>query len=221
MKSYLAILISALPLVTLTSFAEVEDLLIPVTGSEEASVRVNNEQLLKEYLSVAKRHRIVRVNADLLLSEEKIRIALFDGLSLIFEVTDLRMRPDSFNWTGMISEPPYTVEDLLNMAFFKTLEMAKMAHTAMFGISISADRYLRDDNTGGSWRAFHSDRNTLDTKVKPWDSSEGTTSFYAIRASFDHPILHAQYRLRSLESDPQYHILIEVDRDKLPKRIVM
>jgi len=69
--------------------ATAQDLFAPVTGAEEASVRAKNTRYLAERLYVAKRHRIVRVNGDVLRSGEgrPLLLNLFNDVQVSYVIT--------------------------------------------------------------------------------------------------------------------------------------
>jgi hypothetical protein len=203
----LAALIVATSLVPSDCFAQVPELLIEVTGSEEATVRAENEYFLKKHLYFAKRHRIVRINDAALESQEAIRISTFDRESLIVAVTKREVDRNGFTtgWEGEIAEPPFSAKELMDQV--PTLEEAKLLHSSMFTVVISTARYAYDELTG----AITPTRADED----PENASPRSSSFYGLHANISIPTLSGQYRLRSLEMDPRYHILIEDDQAKL------
>jgi hypothetical protein len=186
-------------------------LLTEVRGSEEATVRAKNEYFLKRELYFAKRHRIVKVNADVLKSEEAITIALFDGTALTLEVTSLKVDSNGFitAWEGTIPNPPISAEDLLDQV--STIEEARFLHSAMFTISIAATRYDYDEATGVSTPSYISKRTP---KQNPEQGDLSISIFYGIHANISVPTLPERYWIRSLELSPKYHLLIEVDDSK-------
>lgn len=117
---FLTILAASLSLFLSHALADAPEFLIPVTGSEEAMSRVNNPYFLKKETYFAKQYRIVKVNTELLLNADQIKISLFDDLSATLQVTitisvDVQSDGLSINWKGHFIEPtaPVSVDDLV------------------------------------------------------------------------------------------------------------
>ena len=70
------------------AFGELPELLVPVTGSEEASARAYNDHFLQKHTYAAKRHRIMKVKAGLLMDAEVFTVTLFDDV--IFGVSTVK-----------------------------------------------------------------------------------------------------------------------------------
>lgn len=195
---------------------EIPDLLLPVSEAEATQVRQANQQWLDEYLKRAKRHRLVRVDAGALLSREQVRITLFDGHSLVLQVSERELHgsdtePYSFDWTGQVPDPPFTAEDLLAMnPNIRSLEAAKFLYDAWLANAFSGSLYLKDATTGGTWPVPHNHVGD-DCGSEPPASIPGATPFYAVRGDFSDPRYPGAYRLRPIEQDPEYHVLIELD----------
>lgn len=216
MKRWFLILAAALPVAAFAGPAEVPDLLVLLSQAEEARVRQNNQKWLDEHLKSAKRHRLVRVDPGVLLSSDRFRITLFDDRTMLLEVLERDLhgsdaQPYYFQWTGSVATPPFSAEDLLAMnPHIGSLETAKFLHNAILEISIFGSRYLKDLATDGSWPVPH-DHVGDDCSCPPSDAVPGTAPFYAIRADFTDPEHAFSYRIRPIEQDPQYHVLVEVD----------
>lgn len=220
----LTLIVVTLVVVPLGSHAEIPELLTPVTGSEEATVRLLNEYFLKKHLYLAKRHQIVRINTDLLESVERFRISLFDNDTLTAEVSELDVSPhgSSIRWDGEIVDPPFTTEDLMDQGL--TLERAKTIYSALFGLSIFAGPMCYDKKTGANSPTFARASNGV-CDCRSLDPASNASVFYEVSTSFSvqsflpnaYKVMLApprEYRLEILEMGGAYHILIEIDQDK-------
>ncbi len=207
------------------SHAEIPELLTAVTGSEEATVRAVNEYFLKKHLYIAKRHKIVRVNANLLASVEIFRLSLFDNDSLVAKVTelDIRRRGSSIRWEGEIVDPPFTVEDLVGQG--QDLARAKMIHATFFNLSVNAALMCYDEKTGVNSPTYARNGDGA-CDCQSLDPAANSSVFQAVLASFSvlsflpnaYKVQLApprEYRLEVLEMGGPYHILIEIDQDKV------
>lgn len=190
---------------------EIPDLLLPLSEAEANEVRQANREWLDEYLERAKRHRLVRVNADALLTREEVRITLFDGRFFRIRVGERELHgcdsePSHFTWTGRFSDPPFSAEDLLAMnPHIRNLEGAKRIYDGMMAIPFSGSLHLKDLATGGSWPVPHNCIGDY-CACRPPEAVPGTTPFYAVRGRFP-----GRYSLRPIEHDPEYHVLVELD----------
>ena len=214
MKSYvLAVLTIVSSLVPFDSFAELPELLTPVTGSEEAIVTSENDYFLKKHLYFAKRHRIVRVDLDLLESVEQFTISLFDDVSLAVEVTELDVDRDKLviRWKGRVINPKYSFDDLNRR--LQNPEDAKSLHDGLFGLSISAGQFDYDEVSGANLPS-HPRRSYLGRDRRIFDARINMSKFYGVSAEFSGPTLRDNYILKTLEMGGAYHILIEVDPTK-------
>lgn len=222
MQRLLPIFLALLPAAAFSGPAEVPDLLEPLSQAEAIEVRQNNEAWLGEHLKYARRHRLVRVDADVLLSGERVRVVLFDGRSILFELLEREVHgsetaPYRFEWSGRVADSPITAEELLAMnPHIGPLEHAKVLYDAMFGISMRGSLYLRDVTTGGSWPVPH-DHIGDDCECQRPEPVPGTVPFYTIRADFNDVRSPFSYRLRPLEHDPRYHVLAEIDLTSYPR----
>jgi hypothetical protein len=202
-------------------FAQAPELLIPVTGSEAATILAKNHYFVSKHLYVAKRHRLVRVNTDALLKSEKIRISLFDDLALTFEVTKLEVSPArTINWRGRLADPPVSPKDLMvTGSGFKTLEEAESYHHEIFGISISAELY-RYFPKSDLYTVYGPENNPSGNRnprcipiTAPPDSPHPPV--YGARTKIYIPYVgEERFRLKPLELTPNYHLLIQVDSTK-------
>lgn len=192
------------------------DLLVPVPPSEAMQVKAKNQYYVKKYLYLAQRYRMVRVRTDLLLTAEKVRIPLFDGQSLIFNVTRLKTDDTraSIRWRGKLAAPPFSAKDLLARApSIDSLKQAEFIHDAYFSIYITAARYDFHPGTGLFMPSVDYLKRILcddppDTKKKP-------RSVYGVTMDITIPGLKNEYRLESLTMSPGYHLFIEVDQSKI------
>ena len=208
MKRYTVTLILATIFAIPTSaFAQLQELFISITPSEESAVRTKNDYFLKKHLYFAKRHRIVRVNTDLFETAVQFSIPLFDDESISVSRTKVEANSDRYiiNWHGQIADPPFPAEELTKQGV--PLEESEFLHSTLFSISMAAVSHDYDLATGASTPS--SFRKTED------NAGLHTSTFYAVAADISVPTLPSQYKLISLEMDRRYHLLIEIDPAKM------
>lgn len=219
MKSFfLAILAASISLSSSLAFGELPEFLVAVTGSDEAIAQAKNDYFLKKNTYFARRYRIVQVNVGLLESVERFRISLFDDESITVEVARLKIMHDglSIRWKGRITEPTLSVENLITGGI--TPEDAKIAHSAIVGLRIVAAEVSYDEATGRKYSyyfpkfesfRYSNSRNTSGGNASEPEKSALYDVIFTIEA-----LLPYQYWLRPLETDPRYHVLIEIDPNK-------
>ena len=119
-------------------------------------------------------------------------------------VTGLKVDGDGadISWAGEISDP-LRAEDLVNQGL--TPEQARATRSNLFRLDISAIRYVYDETTGTS-RRFD---------VAPKNLRSSVATYYEAEAEFFSPRLNTEYKIRALEMDPRYHVLIEIDQGKM------
>lgn len=215
MKSSFRTILAALPLLSSPhAVAELSEFLIPVTGSDEAIAQAKNDYFLKKSTYFAKRHRIVGVNTELLESAGQFKISLFDDISVVVEVTGLRIRPDglSIGWSGRIIEPEITVHELIADGI--SPKEAKFLKPHMEKISITAAQVSYDEATGTKYQYFFPDFELYRVPSSEKSGGYDRSALYDVVATIQNIRLPHQYELRPLETDPQYHLLIEIDPEK-------
>jgi len=202
----LAILLTALILVPTGAFAELQEFLIPVDPLEEATQRNKSNRFLQEHGYFASRYRIVRVNTSLLESEEQFTISFFDDVSLTVQVQERDVHPQGYrlSWSGKVVDPPISPKFLEDQG--NTPEQAKFMHASMFGITISAIKYDYDEANDQSFPSYTRDSN---------ERASRSSTFYGVGAFFAVSSLPAHYSLRALKNDKRYHVLFEIDQDKI------
>lgn len=198
-------------LLAVVSAAPAQDLLIPVTGVELAEVRADNDYFINRHLFFAKRHKIVRVDAELLKSEESLNVGLFDGLTITIARENVHVSPGrEIYWTGLITDPAFD-PDYYHKGD-RTTEYAHTLYVAAFDVRLSAVAYDRELTTG---TAFEATRGYTAPSIGSAPPVFEEEAFYEVYADFSAPTLPGRYRLRALETNPEYHVLYEVDREKI------
>jgi len=219
-----AVLLVNLILYPFTAFAQAPELFIPVTGSEEAIVQAKNAYFLKKELYFAKRHRIVRINTDLLLQDEKSRAQiianLFDDVTFTYEVTERDIKPDQLGarLRARFTNPPTgLVRDFMNVGSGMTLSAAESLLDDVYGLSILGALYVHDARRDRFWPAYlftnyAPGRPSSEVRPKKLPPSHATT--YGFWSNILDPFSNDKYFLRSIPGDPQYHVVWQIDYSK-------
>ena len=211
----LKMLMAALIALSIDSIAQNQELLTPVTGPELAEVRSNNEYFLKKHLYRAKQHRIVRVDMDVLLSEEPFVISLFgsDELAVVpSEVEILGEDSTTIRWTGSFENPYLSVDELLSNA--DSIKQAAAMHDAMFGVQIYGAKYEHDTESGANFPVL-ARGNLPEEYYERHRTRSGNPTFYSVSANFYNNERTKRYQLKPLEMGGSNHILIETDPSKM------
>ena len=211
---FLTILAASLSLFLSHALADAPEFLIPVTGSDEAIARVNNPYFLKKETYFAKQYRIVKVNTDLLLNADQIKIPLFDDLSVTLQVSKVNVHVNGFTigWTGRFIEPSVSVDDLVAGGLSPKRAEALFQHVN--SLSISAAQISFDETTRLKYPHYFPRFEKFLNSTRKF-SSDGKSAVYEVGFLIEGIVLPKTYELIPLFSDPQYHVLIEVDRNKL------
>lgn len=194
--------------------AQYAEFLTPLTESEGATVRLENDYFLKKHLYAAKRHRLVRANVDLLKSGTPFVISLFEDESLVVEPTEFVVRGDGsiLIWKGTISNPPISVNEL--MSTFPSEKEAQLAHSALFGISIGAARYEHDVQSGANFTLAPLP-NDAELSIESQKAHPDNQIFYGVTAKFLILPTSREYMLLPLEMGGAHHIVYEIDRSRV------
>lgn len=209
------ILIALLSLFSSHAFAEPQELLVPVTDSEGAIAEASNEYFLKKETYFAKQYRIVKVNTDVLVNAEQIRISLFDGLSVTLEVSSVDVHPEGFEilWRGRFIEPSGVSIDEL-VAGGMSRKGAEKVASQLNSLTIGAAQVSYDENARLKY-GHHFPRFSEFRSASRRFSLDGQSPIYEVGFYIHRVVLPKVYELRPLASDPQYHVLIELDPDKI------
>lgn len=225
MKTYSLLCVLAAILVTANvSAIELPELLIPVSGQEEQQVRAKQDYFLKKHNYFAKRHRIVRINTDVLLNAPRFRITFFDDASVTVRRERIQYggpeERSTFIWKGHMENQPIedflgegelTDEDLLGVG--ELTDDIREDYSLLVGVSIWGAKKVYDPETG-----LTASLTALDWKtsrpINSVDSSKGQYAFFSVRADISPLSLSTTFTLRALGLDRRYHILIEEDPAK-------
>ena len=193
---------------------ELRDLLSPVTGQELVDTKERNDYFLKKHLHLAKNHRIVKVDEQVLLSDDEFKIELFDGDSMRVRTNAIDVKGDGFliTWTGVFSNPVMSLTDLEK--YMGSEENAKLAYDAMYGIHIAGSRSEVDGTTGMNISIYTDNEQAM---MRPEWRGSGNSSNWFYRWSGRLPGTGSGklIRILSLEMGGPYHLLIEFDPSKM------
>lgn len=204
----------------LTTLAQAPELFLPVTGSEEAIARAENEYFLKKTLYFAKRHRIVRVNASLLLKNSdapgEITVNLFDDVKLRYGVTRLiDLSVGQIGFSAQLVTPPMSVGDVMRENPGLSYATAADLHNMFFELSIAGSEFVHDTVRNRYWptstvKEYYS--HTRPGKLPKLPPA--AERFYAFQAEILSPDATEKYMLEPLYGNPRYHVVWEVDYSK-------
>lgn len=195
--------------------SDLPELFIPVSGQEEQQVRRENQYFLKLHNYFAKRHRIVRVNTGVLFNAPRFRITFFDDMSISVRRDSITYNGESkamFSWTGRMENQPIAPEDFLSRGH--PPDRANDAYAAVVEVSIAGSSYVYDPKTGRSSSLASRDSKTLRPTASV-DRSKGQYKIRAIQTEISPLSLSTTFRLKPLETDKRYHVLIETDPAKI------
>lgn len=201
-------------LISPQAFAGSINLLEPVDESELAQARAASDYFIRKETYFAKQYRIVKVNVDLLLNSPEIQIALFDGQSVRLRVTSVNVHPShsSIGWTGHFVDPEITMDELLKAGLPD--EDANFLAPAANSQVIAAGEisYNADTRRKYSWYDPRFAKHVSATRAY---SHDGRSRVYDVGFFMNHSKLSSVFELRPIASDPQYHVLIELDPEKI------
>ena len=198
-----------------SSASELPELLIPVTGQAEQQVREKQGYFLKKHTYFAKRHRIVRVDTDVLFNEPTFRITFFDDASVIVRRDEFEYRgteKSRFIWKGHMEGQGIALEDFLTEG--NSPERARIEYSALVEVWIAGAKQVYHPETGTSSSLVGLDAKTM-KPINSVDPSKGEYEFYDIGTEIAPLSLSATFRLHSLDPDKRYLIVMEVDPAKL------
>jgi hypothetical protein len=194
------------------------NLLETVDESELAEARLAsdwfiNDYFIKQETYFAKRYRIVKVNVDLLLNSPEIEMELFDGQSLRLRVTSADVHPanSSIGWTGHFVHPEITTNEIVKSGLPE--EDANFLAPAANSQVIGAAEISYNANTRRKY-PWYDPRFAEHASATRAYSDDGKSRVYDVSFFMNHSKLPGIYELRSLASDPRYHVLIEHDPEK-------
>lgn len=201
------------------SWALDQELLLPLTGDELNRAQEENEYYIRKHTFDAKRYRLVKVNADALLSGEDIRITLFEDDTLIASSTlvEVDERTDAIRWKGNVNHPTLRPESLLDK--YGSIEAAQTVYNALMGVEFFGFPNELDQATGFNFEIQVDPMELLQSNAGPIDSaSRNDNQFYGITSNFSPNTLRGSYSLHLLGRGGAFHILTERDESKTYKR---
>lgn len=164
-----------------------------------------------EYFAKPNRYKLVRVNLELLESDEPFAISLFDDDVLIVEKIAARNESGLYGmWTGTVLSPSPPIEVFLTDG--ATTQDATEARRRWFTISISSGAVDRNTATGETrdpQLSFSPDEITETAVVERLFAVEST-----IIIPFEITTISGEYHLQPLRENPDYHLLMEIDPSK-------
>ena len=233
----LILFVAVLSLLTPSSAANSNEILIPVTGDEQARLLKKGHHFLEQLRYVSKRIRIVKVNTDPLLGDvSSVVISPFDDVSISLDRSNLQVRPNGlgFVWEGFYGGLPETKTQTLTGLAAEGLDAdtASRFYDDVFSVKITGSKYVFDNTTGKSESLSAITVDSSGVLIPARDSNRlkskrDRREFYEVLVDLrPPPILSAQrndvrdarprsYQVRSLPADRRYHVVYEVDPEKL------
>ena len=152
-------LVVCLAFLPVQALAQDRVLFEPLTSSEEADARARNSYFIGKHTFGAKRHRLVNVNIELLETDGRIVIPLFDRKEIVADSTAIQIRKTSgtLSWRGQIVQNIVTEEVILqamddqgvpeHLDHSGRAKVARTLFAQLTEIQISAGFYERDSKT--------------------------------------------------------------------------
>ena len=195
--------------------AQVQELLMPVTGTDVAEARTKNVYFLKKHLYSARRHRIVRVNVDVLQSREPFEISLFNNKSITVEPINVEVQGEGaiILWFGKIANPPLSIDEM--MSEMGSQKEAQLTHDALYGVTIAAARYEHDEEFDANF-TYYTKKENPHQRTRLNDSEPAADRlFYGLSANLKASGIGGRFQLRPLEMGGDFHVLYEIDHSKI------
>ncbi len=176
-----------------------EKLFQPVDQTMQDRLFEENQFSLKRATYFGKRHRIVKVNMDLLVDNGRAFVVNpFDDIQFIVNTAEIKVYGGGLSqrWVGNLLDPRLDLAEAdIPVAFKKQLNT--------LGINISATRIVKP--------AHHFDK---DTKVGITSDPNKEVITSKIYVSGKFPEYGVRYRLLPINQSADYHLIIELDNSK-------
>jgi len=223
-KTPIWLLISALSISCLPVHGQqLDELIIPVTGTELAEVYKQKDFAIREKLYYSKAHQIVKVNDGLLYNAEKFRITLIGNVQLTVETTAVEeTTPGAISWHGLIV--PRTKERVpIRRASGEPLPEAKaeQLYEDIYGISIYVTEWDQNNETREVRRVMYRPKGfgfeppTSEERIAAgaWRDYQ-PNAFRTVRTRIAIAGSDKVFRIETLD-DSEYHVLFEENRDRM------
>jgi len=228
-------LVVCLAFLPVQALAQDRVLFEPLTSSEEADARARNSYFIGKHTFGAKRHRLVNVNIELLETDGRIVIPLFDRKEIVADSTAIQIRKTSgtLSWRGQIVQNIVTEEVILqamddqgvpeHLDHSGRAKVARTLFAQLTEIQISAGFYERDSKTGANLNPITFTGLTAagilgamsPCQPNRYEKYSADSNFVrGASANLRVPNESATYRLDMLGMGGPYHILYEVDPSK-------
>jgi hypothetical protein len=207
-------------IMTSLAVAGTNELLLPVADSEVMLIEKRNERFLAEHRYFAKRHRIVRIDSKLLLTDgNEFTITPFPDSTYLVATKDIRRAPFQSVWSGIAINPslPIDVFDSLSEEERQGMTVEKMKEVFL-GISLTVTEYDLNTNTG---EIVHAAKRppmispggpNYEPPAAPAEMNFG--AFQGVKGTIDIELLGGKYKLLPLKNDPEFHIVFEVNEER-------
>lgn len=203
--------------VPLTTQAQEPVLLEPLTKSEEAVARAENHYFIREATFAAKRHRLVKVDIDLLETRGEIVIPLFDGEKMVVDFKDIKIDKvgGGFRWDGRLVQDKFTEGLFLDHLPVSNVDAAGLIFESLTEVTIIVDLYERDRKSGANLIPVTTFADAMSPnkpdRYAQRHSNANPDNILGVTATLYPQIIPGEYRLQMLGMGGPYHILYEVD----------
>jgi hypothetical protein len=228
-KSRNAIFVVTLVLGPLAQAQPLPELLQSVDAGKVQQLVQYNSPWLEIELYSAKRYRIVTVNSNLLMKDEDFAVTLFDDKARLHLTADtIQRREDTIAWNAEV------LVDLPELLRSRGAKQTVLLTAVAWDTDDAGRALLSFDNRfqfSPRWTFDFFDRPVLAegqglaTGPPPRTPEEiarhkdllklAKHVFYSVNADFEMLFPSAKYRLFPLKYTPKYHVLLEVDPEKI------
>ena len=184
--------------VSIDATAQYRNLLARVPASELPNVREKNDYFIRKLSCHVKQYRFATVDMSALLSNEPIRIHLFDNESIVIHPTTINYKNGGvILWYGMPEDVPNYGPNpyLAGQQLKKARERYEESYEVTIGASVSAT----DSETGANY-----------WKLGP-ASPTSEAEFYSLSANLRSLDRRKSYRIERVDMGGPYHVIYERD----------
>ena len=183
---------------------QLPELLQPVEQRKAQQLVEYNSPWFQAEVYSAKRFRIVEVDISVLMRDDDFTVTLFDDLAALHLTKDaIQRRDDTFAWSALVL---VDLPDVLR-------RLGARQTVLLSGLAWDMDESGRAVESSGN--QFRSSPQTAQEIARHQKSRKlNKRAFYSVVAHFE-LFSSNRYRLEPLRYTPKYHVLFEVDPEKM------
>ena len=235
----------ALPCVVLvvasqSSIGQTNELLVPLTKQEQATVQADLRSDIDAYGEIVRRGRLVKINPDLLAGNpDTIVISPFSDVSVSLTRSNFVASPDgtAWQWDGTYTDLPFSRDEFssLQVANGVNPSTAERIYDEEFTTKIFGATYVvlagsehpqpksarRFDKDSGRWISISDQQAATKEYDRSPDLSDEFVVVSADFSSYDSNAGSAEgyrriFAIRSLPGNRRYHLVFEIDPGENP-----